>query len=106
MEEPEIWTPVYQVGIALQGGGERTEMVPIDKVQQPECPVSIIHRHAEMNTLLGEVTGAMSVQQTTGAMAFGMDSGKWPARWYDAVMLVNREDDRVETERDKVRTGR
>lgn len=106
MDEPEEWVPTYLVTITMSGGGERVEAVPIREVKRLECPVSIIHRHPQMNTMLGEVTNAMSVQQTTGAMVFGSDSSKWAVRWYDAAMLVNREDDRVETERDKVRTGR
>ncbi len=77
-------------------------MVPIPDMKQNECPVSIIHRHPEMEVLVTEIFGMMRTHASTGASPFGPDSNKWPVKWYDAVRLAEIENIRIDDERDQV----
>lgn len=67
--------------------------------------MSIISRNPGMDTLVTEVFSMYRVKDATGAIVFGMDTGKWPARWYDAVRLAEAEDAKVEEARDKRKGG-
>lgn len=50
-----------------------------------------------------EVLHAMRMKELSGGTPFGMDTTRWPCRWYDAVRAAGLEDFRVEEARDKVR---
>lgn len=49
-----------------------------------------------MVQLVSEIYVANEVQKKAGAFPGGLDSRKWPARWFDAVLMYGRETSRVQ----------
>lgn len=56
-----------------------------------------------MDSMVTEILNMQRVKEATGAVPFGVDSGKWPGRWYDAVRVGKIEEDRVEIAKDEAR---
>lgn len=83
------------------GDVERT--VELKDLQSAECPISLISRHPEMEMMAVEILNMWSVNSHVGAVPFGPDSTKWPARWHEAVMVAGAEQLRFERARDQVR---
>lgn len=69
-------------------------MVPVHSIEQNECPVSLITPEAE--NLVTEILAAENVKTAMGAVVYGMDSSKWPSRWFDAVRLAEGEERQIE----------
>lgn len=61
-----------------------------------ECPASFIT--PESAALVQEIAAAEHVKEATGAVLFGTDSGRWDARFFDAVRLIHIEDIRIQNE--------
>jgi hypothetical protein len=93
-----VWVPRY-LGVI----GEKQEWVEILDLEQKECPVSTVSRHPHMVAMMEEIELANRVKSATGAFPYGMDSTKWPSRWYDGVAMDALEKSRVEYEKAEAR---
>lgn len=91
-----MYETIYQVN-----GTDQSYPVRLDDFVLEECPVSVVSRFPEMDMLAQDVLYMHGVQETTGAVPYGTDSGKWPVRWYDAVRLAAVESKLVEQARDR-----
>ncbi|HEY2014643.1 MAG TPA: hypothetical protein VGH38_14130 [Bryobacteraceae bacterium] len=63
-------------------------------VESLACPVSVIT--PESQRVLDQFYQARRVNKASGAVLLGADSSLWPARWYDAVALLQGEIEREE----------
>lgn len=54
-----------------------------------ECPVARITD--ESMRLVRDFSRAKRVHGASGGVLYGPDSGKWPARWFDAVDVIESE---------------
>lgn len=75
----------------------------IEDVGCEECPVSLISRHPVMDSLVSEIMSMNCVREASGAVPYGADTAKWPARWHDAVQIAEIERSRTEIAKDRVR---
>ena len=76
--------------------------VPLEDLKQAECPVSIISRFPQIDMLVTEVIRMTWAHSATGAVPFGHDTAKWPARWVDAVTQAEFEDNRLSKAVDQI----
>jgi hypothetical protein len=63
-----------------------------------ECPTSLIS--ADSIRLLSDYHDNRAAHETTGASLYGLDSGRWPAYYFDAVTTLTyaqREADALES---------
>lgn len=74
-------------------------------VESIECPISALTVPSEHNResleLLRKFYGGQRVHKATGGVLYGGDSSEWPARWFDAVSLIQLEIDREDSARHK-----
>lgn len=66
----------------------------MDGVECNECPVSLITQDS-IDTVQ-QFMRAKRVHEGSGGVLYGPDSSRWPARWFDAVELLERECKREE----------
>lgn len=97
------WSPGYLTTYTSESGQPQDIVVGVDDVMLDECPTSIKARHPEMEVLASEVLNFASIREASGAIPFGSDSNKWPAKWHDIVLASRNEERRVEIARDEWR---
>jgi hypothetical protein len=85
-----VWRAVYEI----PGAGDRVAAPYEVGVESRECPVALIT--AESLELIDQFTRARRVREATGGVLYGSDSTEWPARWFDAVDLIQAEIEREE----------
>ena len=66
-------------------------------VSSIECPVSAITEQS-LETLMRH-RASERVHKASGGVLYGADASSWPARWYDAVSLIQFEIEREESAR-------
>lgn len=79
---------MYELG----DGEERTEY-EVD-VESRECPVARITR--ESLRWIAEFARGKRVHEGSGAVMGGPDSTQWRARWFDAVEVIQGEQERAD----------
>lgn len=85
-----MWRAVYEI----PGGGDRAPTPYEVDVESRECPVALITR--ESMELVQDFLRGQRVREATGGVLYGPDSSEWPARWFDAVDLLQAEVEREE----------
>jgi hypothetical protein len=90
-----FWHPYYKATVVRRGGGEQEVMVEIPDIASHECPVSLVSRFPQIDVQSHEAMTSFFIQEATGAFPFGMDSNKWPCRWYDYVHMAEIEKRRI-----------
>ena len=81
-----MWRAVYQVG---EGDGQVVYEVD---VESRECPVARMARDdGESLRLIAEFIRARRVREASGGVLYGPDAARWPARWFDAVDVLQAE---------------
>jgi hypothetical protein len=73
----------------------------VDDISSNECPVSQIT--PESRWLVQLLSKNTRINRGTSAPMYGMDSGLWPAWWYDAVDIAQYVSDLEESAADKER---
>jgi len=63
--------------------------------------MSVILRHREIDSLVTDVLNSSLIQSTFGSPVYGVDSAKWPARWFDAVRMASLENRSIDRAIDK-----
>ncbi len=96
------WVPVYKMAFDSRWG-EEEKMVPIETIYSTECPMSVIIRNPGIANLVVKIQDAEFLRNTTTAIEYGRDPGRWPAIWQDAVKQAEMEQIRVSEARDKAR---
>ncbi len=84
----------YKARASTGSGGFKEVPYTIRDTEMKECPVSFIEQWAL--ELVQQIAAAQHVKDATGAVLYGPDSGKWDARYFDAVRLIQIEDIKVQ----------
>lgn len=88
MTAPPVWKAAYEYK-----GKDKLFQWEVEGLELRECPVSLISDNAA-RTLNRFYESKLA--QKAGGVFYGADSSRWPARWFDAVVLLEHETNRAE----------
>lgn len=65
----------------------------VEEIELSECPVSLITPESRQ---LVEIQVSAQTMSKSGVSLYGPDASRWPARMYDAAVVVQQEHNRAE----------
>lgn len=83
----------------VREGRSQEAWFTLDACAISDCPVAIVTEPSRQ--LVNLIAESGMVKDSAGATFYGPDAARWPARYYDAVMVIAEEEQRVKDAADK-----